>query len=179
MDNGREKRGRSYFRKTQLLSTTTPFLTFSPSSQNPREHTGSAWKPGKNKHSGGEEEFSLGRRMGLVPAPPFPSSGGKFYPCFPLGKGTSAAAEHPSKAGDMSWDREPCRGQEPGRLVSWQHPFKGYKGDFSKQYPKRPVKGKRRALCSRTHDSNPERLKKHPPECRGSHPDDGSCWDAL
>lgn len=117
--------------------------------------------------------------MGPVPESLFPSSGGKFYPWFPLEKGTSAAAEHPSKAGDMSWDTEPCRGQEPGRLASWQHPFEGYKGDFSKQYPKRPVKGKLRALCSCTHAGNPERLKKHPPECCRSYPDDGSCWDAL
>lgn len=39
--------------------------------------------------------------MGLVPEPAVPSTGGKFYPCFLLEEGTSAAVEHPSKAGEV------------------------------------------------------------------------------
>lgn len=62
--------------------------------------------------------FGLAERRGR-----YLTIGGKFYPCCLLEKGTSAAVEHLSKAGDTSWDTAWCQGQKTGCLASWQHPF--------------------------------------------------------
>lgn len=43
--------------QNQIIPRYLPFLTFKPSSQNPGEHTGSAWKPGKNTRDGAEKGF--------------------------------------------------------------------------------------------------------------------------
>lgn len=133
MANGREKRWRSSSQgllpKNRAAFHDSPFLTFKPSSQNHWACTGLAWKPGKNKHGGADEGFSLAEGWGWYPNLQFLLSEGNFIPVFCLKKALqlqwSIRAKQEASPGVL-------RGAEGRRWGVWPL-FYGWKGDFSKQ----------------------------------------------
>jgi len=96
--------------KTRAALHNCPFPTFRSSSQNPWEHAGSAWKPGKNKRGAGKTRDLARQKDGVGTQSCGSFRRREILSLFSAWKRHFSCREHPSKAGDVSWGTAGCRG---------------------------------------------------------------------
>lgn len=134
MANGREKQWRSSSQGLLPINRAafhdSPFLTFKPPSQNRWEHTGLAWKPGKNKHGGADEGFSLAEGWGWYPNLRFLPSEGNFIPVFRFKKALQLQRSIRAKQKTCPGTRRGAKGRRRGAWPPGSTLSRGVRGIF-------------------------------------------------